>query len=50
MNELVYSERLDVEKQAKVADDWMMNVCGITSIQPGIGKSGSLDTSKIVQP
>jgi hypothetical protein len=47
---LVYSERRDLKKQAKVADDWMTNVFGLTSIHPGNSKSGSLNTTKIVQP
>jgi hypothetical protein len=36
-------------KKAKVAGEWMMNVCGLTSIHHGSSKSGSLDTTKIAQ-
>jgi hypothetical protein len=41
LNDLVYKERHDVEKQAQVADDWMTNVFGLTSIHPGTS-TGSL--------
>jgi hypothetical protein len=50
LNELIYSERHGVEKLAKVADDWMTNVGGLTEIHPGSSKLGSLHTTKIIQP
>jgi hypothetical protein len=31
LNDLVYKERHDVKKQARVADDWTTNVFGLTA-------------------
>jgi hypothetical protein len=50
LNKLVYKERHKEEKQAQVADDWMINVFGLTSIDRGSSTSGTLDRSKIVKP
>jgi hypothetical protein len=36
-----------VKKQARVADDWMMNVVGLTSIHSGSSTGGVLDRKKI---
>jgi hypothetical protein len=47
LNDLVYKERQDVEKQARVADDWMTNVFGLTAIHPGSSTGGVLDRTKI---
>jgi hypothetical protein len=40
LNDLVYKEIHDVEKQAQVADDWMTNVFGLTVIHPGRSTGG----------
>jgi hypothetical protein len=50
LNDLVYKERHDVEKQARVADDWMTNVFGLTAIHPGSSTGGVLDRTKIRKP
>jgi hypothetical protein len=50
LNDLVYKERHDVKKQARVADDWMMNVFGLTAIHPGSSTGGVLDRKKIGKP
>jgi hypothetical protein len=50
LNDLVYKEKHDVEKQARVADDWMMNVFGLTVIHPGSSTGGVLDITKIGKP
>jgi hypothetical protein len=50
LNDLVYKERHDVEKQARVADDWMMNIFGLTAIHPGSSMGGVLDRTKIGKP
>jgi hypothetical protein len=47
LNDLVYKERHDVKKQARVADDWMMNVFGLTAIHPGSSTGGVLDRKNI---
>ena len=39
-----------MDKQAKVADELMQTVFGLTSIHPGSSASGSLDTTKIIPP
>jgi hypothetical protein len=50
LNILVYKERHDVEKQARVDDDWMMNIFGLTAIHPGRSTDGVLDRTKIGKP
>jgi hypothetical protein len=35
LNELVYKERFNPEKQAQVADDYLNKVFGMTAINPG---------------
>jgi hypothetical protein len=50
LNDLVYKERNDVEKQARVADDWMTNIFGLTAIHPGSSTVGVLDRTKIGNP
>jgi hypothetical protein len=50
LNELVYKERHNEEKHAQVANDWMKNMFGVTSIHPGSSTSGILDRTKIVKP
>jgi hypothetical protein len=50
LNELVYNERHDQVKQAKVAEYWMTNVFGLTSIHPGSSDSVLLDTTKVGPP
>jgi hypothetical protein len=50
LNELVYKERHDVEKQARVADDWMINIFGLTAIHPGSSTGSVLDRTKIGKP
>jgi hypothetical protein len=50
LNDLVYKERHDVEKQARVADDWMTNVFGLTAIHHGSSTGGVLDRTKIRKP
>jgi hypothetical protein len=47
---MVYKERHDVKKQARVADDWMTNVFGLTVIHPGSSTGGALDRTKIRKP
>jgi hypothetical protein len=50
LNDLVYKERHDVKKQARVADDWMINVFGLTAIHPGSSTDGVLDRKNIWKP
>jgi hypothetical protein len=50
LNDLVYKERHDVEKQARVADDWITNVFGLNVIHPGSSTGGVLDRTKIGKP
>jgi hypothetical protein len=50
LNDMVYKEIHDVEKQARVADDWMTNVFGLTSIHPGSSIYGVLYITKIGKP
>jgi hypothetical protein len=47
LNDIVYKEIHDVKKQARVADDWMNNVFGLTVIHPGRSTGGVLDRTKI---
>jgi hypothetical protein len=47
LNDLVYKERHDVKKEARVADDWITNIFGITAIHPGSSTGGALDRTKI---
>jgi hypothetical protein len=47
LNELVYKERFNPEKQAKVADDYLNKVFGMTAIHPGSTEEGLLNRSKI---
>jgi hypothetical protein len=47
LHDLVYRERHDVKKQAQVADDWIMNAFGLTSLHPGSSTGGVLDRAKI---
>jgi hypothetical protein len=50
LNEMAYKERHNVKKQARVADDWMMNVFGLTVIHPGSSTGGVLDITKTGKP
>jgi hypothetical protein len=50
LNDLVYQERHDVEIQARLADDWMMNLFGLTVIYPGSSTGVVLDRTKIGKP
>jgi hypothetical protein len=50
LNELVYKDKHNEEKQAQVAADWMINVFHLASIHPGSSTSGILDTPKIGKP
>jgi hypothetical protein len=50
LNELVYKERFNPEKQAQVADDYLNKVFGLTAIHPGSTEEGLLNRSKIRQP
>jgi hypothetical protein len=50
LNELVYKESFNPEKQAQVADDYLNKVFGLTSIHPGSTEEGLLNISKIRQP
>jgi hypothetical protein len=46
----VYKERLNQEKQAQVADDYLNKVFRLTLIHPGNTEEGILNISKIRQP
>jgi hypothetical protein len=50
LNDIVYKERHAVEKQARVADDWMNNIFCLTVIHPGSSTGGFLDRTKIGKP
>jgi hypothetical protein len=50
LNYLIYNKRQDVKKQARVADDWITNVFGLTSIHHGSSTGGFLDKTKIGKP
>jgi hypothetical protein len=50
LNELVYKDRFNPEKQAQVADDYLNKVFGLTAIHPGSTEEGILNRSKIRQP
>jgi hypothetical protein len=50
LHDLVYMERHDVEKQVQVADYWMMNMLGLTSIHPGSSTIDILDRKNIGKP
>jgi hypothetical protein len=50
LNDLVYKERHDMKKQARVADDWMTHIFGLTEIHPGSSKGGVLDRTQIGKP
>jgi hypothetical protein len=50
LNERVYKERHDVENQARVADDSMENVFGLTAIHPGSSIGGVLNRTNIGKP
>jgi hypothetical protein len=50
LNELVYKERFNPEKQAQVADEYLNKVFGLTSIHPGSTEEGLLNISNILQP
>jgi hypothetical protein len=50
LHDLVYKERKDVKKQARVANDWTMNVFGLTSIYPGSSTGGVPNRTKIRKP
>jgi hypothetical protein len=50
LHDIVYKERHDMKKQARVADDWMMNVFGLAAIHPGSSTGGVLDRTKIEKP
>jgi hypothetical protein len=50
LNDLVYKERHEMEKHARVADDWMTNLFGLAAIHPGSSTGGVLDRTKIGKP
>jgi hypothetical protein len=50
LNELVYNDRFNSEKQAHIADDYLNKVFGLTAIHPGTTEEGLLNRSKIRQP
>jgi hypothetical protein len=50
LNDRVYKEIHDMKKQARVADDWMTNVFGLTSIHPGSSTGGVFHRTKIGKP
>jgi hypothetical protein len=50
LNELVYKERFNTEKQAQVADDYLNKVFGLTAIHPGSTEERLLNRSNIRQP
>jgi hypothetical protein len=50
LNDLVYKKIHDMEKQARVADDCMMNIFGLTVIHPGSSTDGVLDITKMGKP
>jgi hypothetical protein len=50
LNELVYKERFNPEKQAQVSDDYLNKVFGLTAIHPVSTEEGLLKRSKIRQP
>jgi hypothetical protein len=50
LNELVYKERFNPEKQARVSDDYLNKMSGLTAIHPGSTEEGLLNRSNILQP
>jgi hypothetical protein len=50
LNELVYKERFNPEKQAQVSDEYLNKVFGLTAIHPGVNEEELLNRSKILQP
>jgi hypothetical protein len=50
LNQLVYEERQDPVKQAKVADEYLIEAYGLTAIHPGSWSDGTLRTRLISKP